>query len=183
MEEKLNRPRKPYWSTPSGIALLVFGAIGAYLLIAEHRVHALGFAPYLILLACLVMHFFMHRGHGGHGAHAGHERHANPKDESSAAPLRARLGDGPAEAIIAVDGSPGPGAAGTSRAGATTLIVSGMTCGHCAASVRKALERVAGVEAAEVTVTPPRAVVTGAAAAQALIAAVESAGYQAELRP
>lgn len=180
MEEKLDRPRKPYWSTPSGIALLVFGAIGAFLLIAEHRVHALGFAPYLILLACLVMHFFMHRGHG---AHAGHEGHANPKDESSAASLRARHGDTSADAIIAIDGSPGPGAAGTSRSGATTLIVSGMTCGHCAASVRKALEQVAGVEAAEVTVTPARAVVTGTAATQALIAAVESAGYQAELRP
>ena len=29
---------------------------------------------YLILLACPLMHFFMHRGHGGHQGHKAHMR-------------------------------------------------------------------------------------------------------------
>ena len=37
-----------------------------FLLFTEHRAHVLGILPYLILLACPLMHMFMHRGHGGH---------------------------------------------------------------------------------------------------------------------
>ena len=39
------------------------------------------------------------------------------------------------------------------------LAITGMTCGHCVAAVKKALAAVPGVEAVEVTLTPPRAVV------------------------
>ncbi|TRZ98697.1 MAG: heavy metal-binding protein [Deltaproteobacteria bacterium] len=39
------------------------------------------------------------------------------------------------------------------------LAITGMTCGHCVAAVKKALAAVAGVEAVEVTLSPPRAVV------------------------
>jgi hypothetical protein len=35
-------------------------------LLREHWGHALGLAPYLLFLACAILHFFMHRGHG-HG--------------------------------------------------------------------------------------------------------------------
>jgi hypothetical protein len=39
------------------------------LLIIEHFSHVLGVLPYLIILACPLMHFFMHGKHGhGHGA-------------------------------------------------------------------------------------------------------------------
>ena len=31
--------------------------------------------PYLLLLACPLMHVFMHRSHGGHGGHEGHGGH------------------------------------------------------------------------------------------------------------
>ena len=41
----------------------------ALLLATEHRAHLLGILPYLILLACPLMHLFMHRGHGGHDQH------------------------------------------------------------------------------------------------------------------
>lgn len=40
------------------------------------------------------------------------------------------------------------------------LAVAGMTCGHCVAAVKKALEAVPGVGEVEVTLSPPRAVVT-----------------------
>jgi hypothetical protein len=41
-------------------------AVG-FLLFTEHRAHVLGILPYLFLLACPLMHLFMHHGHGGHG--------------------------------------------------------------------------------------------------------------------
>ena len=41
-----------------------------------------------------------------------------------------------------------------------TLAITGMTCGHCVASVKKALAAVPGVGEVEVTLSPPRAVVS-----------------------
>ncbi|MGZ9197134.1 MAG: heavy-metal-associated domain-containing protein [Candidatus Deferrimicrobiaceae bacterium] len=40
------------------------------------------------------------------------------------------------------------------------LAITGMTCGHCVAAVKKALAAVAGVMEVEVTLSPPRAVVS-----------------------
>jgi copper chaperone CopZ len=39
------------------------------------------------------------------------------------------------------------------------LEITGMTCGHCVAAVKKALAAVPGVDSVEVTLSPPRAVV------------------------
>lgn len=50
-----------------GLVIALFGAILAYLLVGEHRVHLLGYLPFLFLLACPLMHLF--HGHGGHGHH------------------------------------------------------------------------------------------------------------------
>ena len=47
-----------------------FAVIAALLLVSEHRLHVLGALPFLLLLACPLMHIFMHGGHGGHGGHA-----------------------------------------------------------------------------------------------------------------
>ena len=41
-----------------------------------------------------------------------------------------------------------------------TLAITGMTCGHCVAAVKKALAAVPGVGDVEVTLSPPRATVT-----------------------
>jgi hypothetical protein len=49
------------------LGLLILGAIGLALLMSEHRAHVLGALPLLLLLACALMHVFMHGGHGGHG--------------------------------------------------------------------------------------------------------------------
>lgn len=61
--------------------LIGFLIVAGYFLITEHRAHlseALYFLPYLLLLACPLMHIFMHRGHGGHGRHGGRdEEHRN----------------------------------------------------------------------------------------------------------
>lgn len=40
-----------------------------FFVLREHWGHALGFLPYLVLLACPLMHLF--HGHGGNGHHRG----------------------------------------------------------------------------------------------------------------
>jgi len=50
------------------VAWIVFAVTAGFYLWTEHRAHLLGALPYLLLLACPLMHIFMHRGHGhGHG--------------------------------------------------------------------------------------------------------------------
>lgn len=49
------------------IAWVVFAAVAAFYLWTEHRAHLLGALPYLLLLACPLMHVFMYHGH--HGRH------------------------------------------------------------------------------------------------------------------
>lgn len=46
-----------------------FTLLALLLLAVEHRAHLLGWLPLLILLACPLMHLFMHGSHGGHGKH------------------------------------------------------------------------------------------------------------------
>jgi hypothetical protein len=62
----VDRERQSFWRSPSGIALLAFLGAAAVFLWSEHRAHALGALPYLLLLICVFMHVFMQRGHGGH---------------------------------------------------------------------------------------------------------------------
>ena len=50
--------------------LIGFVVIAGYFLFMEHRAHLSGLAyylPFLLLLACPLMHIFMHGGHGNHG--------------------------------------------------------------------------------------------------------------------
>lgn len=50
--------------TPLGWALsFVIAAAGVYLLVT-HTGHVLSALPYLLLMACPLMHIFMHGGHG-----------------------------------------------------------------------------------------------------------------------
>ena len=49
-----------------------FLGVAVFLLFTEHRAHVLGFLPWLLLLACPLMHLFMHGGHGNHGEHGDH---------------------------------------------------------------------------------------------------------------
>jgi len=58
-----------FWRSRTGLIAIAFLAIGAFFLLSEHRAHTLGILPYLLLLACPLLHMFMHRGHGGHGGH------------------------------------------------------------------------------------------------------------------
>jgi hypothetical protein len=57
--------RTPRWRGSGGIALIGIGSVVAFYVLREHYAPALGMLPHLLLLACPVMHLFMHRGHGG----------------------------------------------------------------------------------------------------------------------
>ena len=62
-----------FWSSRTGISLIVALLLGGLMLGYEHRVHILGsdWLLWLPLLLCVGMHFFMHGGHGGHGGKHG----------------------------------------------------------------------------------------------------------------
>ncbi len=51
------------------LAVLAFFAIAAFFLLTEHRAHLFGPLLFLLLLACPLLHFLMHHGHGGQGEH------------------------------------------------------------------------------------------------------------------
>ena len=56
------------------LVLIGFLLIGGTLLLTEHRAHALGLLIWLPIVACPLMHIFMHGGHGGHGSHGDHDQ-------------------------------------------------------------------------------------------------------------
>lgn len=58
-----------------------FILIAAFFLLGEHRAHALGFLPYALLLACPLLHVFMHRGHGDHSGHRDQPGHAHDEKD------------------------------------------------------------------------------------------------------
>jgi hypothetical protein len=62
----MSNEKTSFWLSAKGLAAL--GLIGAvsYFLLMEHRDHIWEYLPFLILLACPLMHFFMHRGHDHH---------------------------------------------------------------------------------------------------------------------
>ncbi|WP_088954193.1 DUF2933 domain-containing protein [Variovorax sp. HW608] len=57
--------------------MLVAGAVGVYYLLTGHLTHVRQAIPYLILLACPLMHLFGHHHGGGHGSH----QQADEKDK------------------------------------------------------------------------------------------------------
>ena len=90
-----------FWSTRYAIGLIVLGAIAAYVLLTEHRAHFFGALPWLLLLACPLMHLFMHGGHGRHGGHGGqdggegHHHGGQQRVDASAALQPPKTGDQP----------------------------------------------------------------------------------------
>ncbi|MFI6505650.1 heavy-metal-associated domain-containing protein [Nonomuraea typhae] len=59
----------------------------------------------------------------------------------------------------------------------TTYTVTGMTCGHCVASVKEEVGEVPGVTAVEVDLASGRVEVTGQADDNLIRAAIKEAGY------
>ena len=76
-----------FWRSRSGIGFIVIGAVAGYFLLTEHLAHVIGVLPYVLLLACPLMHMFMHHGHGGHGP----ENHEHKSTEDK--PEQPKKGD------------------------------------------------------------------------------------------
>lgn len=53
-----------FWRSRYGVGLIVLGSVAGYFLWTEHRAHLAGALPFLLLLACPLMHLFMHHDHG-----------------------------------------------------------------------------------------------------------------------
>jgi hypothetical protein len=64
--DKCPQQKRSFWLSPAGMVCIGFLAIGGVYLWMEHRAHLLGALVWLPLLACPLMHLFMHHGHGGH---------------------------------------------------------------------------------------------------------------------
>ena len=60
----------------------------------------------------------------------------------------------------------------------TVLKIEGMMCSHCQANVERTIKQIDGVENVEVILGVGIAKVSGTAPAEAIIAAVEAAGYK-----
>jgi hypothetical protein len=63
-----------WFRSRSLLVLIAFLAIAAFFVVTEHTAHVLGILPYLLLLACPLIHLF----HGGH-RHGGHDEHTPPR--------------------------------------------------------------------------------------------------------
>ena len=66
-------PTGSFWTSRTFFFCLAFSAIAGFLLVSEHRAHALSALPLLLLLAPL-LHVFMHGGHASHGETTQSER-------------------------------------------------------------------------------------------------------------
>ena len=76
-----DRTEKPRRASRSKWVLAGFLLVAAYFLWAGHQAHLMGALPYLLLLACPLMHLF-HHGHGGHGHRHGQPAHSAPHETS-----------------------------------------------------------------------------------------------------
>ncbi len=68
---------QPFWKSRGAIALVGFAAVATFFMFSEHRAHFLGVLPYLIFLACPLMHLFMH--HGRHHGTRVEAQHSDPQ--------------------------------------------------------------------------------------------------------
>lgn len=67
---------KELTASPYGLAGAAIIAYGGYYAWTRHQVHVVDALPYLLLGGCMVMHLFMHRGHGhSKGANHNHDSH------------------------------------------------------------------------------------------------------------
>jgi hypothetical protein len=70
MNHEPPRGEPSFWHSRTRLAFLGLLAIAAFFLFTEHRAHALGVLPFLLLALCPLLHLFGHGGHD-HGAEKG----------------------------------------------------------------------------------------------------------------
>jgi Protein of unknown function (DUF2933) len=77
------QPQGSFLTSQAGLVMLGFLVIGGALLFTEHPAHVLGILIFLPLLACPLMHIFMHHGHGNHSGHGGNTGQDQPNNDKS----------------------------------------------------------------------------------------------------
>ena len=80
--DEISRPPEGSMHRRMTQVFVLFVIIAGFFLVTEHGAHVIPYLPWLLLLACPLMHVFMHHGHGGHH-HGGSETEA-PTDQRSA---------------------------------------------------------------------------------------------------
>ncbi|MBN8489870.1 MAG: DUF2933 domain-containing protein [Burkholderiales bacterium] len=76
------RPSGPNWSRINQWLLWIGLAAAVAWMFFRHSAHLVTLLPFLILLACPLLHFFGHGGHGGHGGASD----TKPKDDARQLP-------------------------------------------------------------------------------------------------
>lgn len=77
MGHDMNYRNEPRWWRSDRDCRARFSGSGRLFLLTEHIAHVFGVRPYLLIMACPLMHILMH--HGNHGAD-GHA-HSGKEDE------------------------------------------------------------------------------------------------------
>ena len=80
MDHHHDQQGRSFLASRTGKIIAWVALIGLLLIIVDHWAHALGILPYLVLLACPLMHLFGH----GHGDHARHRAENQPASEGAA---------------------------------------------------------------------------------------------------
>jgi hypothetical protein len=95
MDDLHTHDRTPpsFWRSRYGVGWLVLAGIAGWFLWTEHRAHLFGALPWLVLLACPLMHLFMHRGH--HGGHGHGDPPSSPERQAGATAPREDAGGKP----------------------------------------------------------------------------------------
>ena len=70
------RSEGSFWTSRTFLVCAGFLIMAGILLWTEHLAHALGYLPYLLILACPLLHMF----HGGHGHHRSTDSDRDPSD-------------------------------------------------------------------------------------------------------
>lgn len=73
-------------NAPAKWAVASFAVIVAFFILREHWGHLLGFVPYLLLLACPLMHLFHGHGRHTHKMHDDSEHRSKPTTGDPASP-------------------------------------------------------------------------------------------------
>jgi hypothetical protein len=79
-----------FWTSKTGFVTIGFLLIAGFFLLSEHRAHFFGFLPFLLLLACPLLHMFMHGGRSGHGSHGRHTQHKEAEPSAQNGPTRGK---------------------------------------------------------------------------------------------
>ena len=74
------RSTGPNWSRVNQWLLWMGLAVAVAWLFYRHNAHLLQLLPFLLILACPLMHLFGHGRHGGHGKHGGDAPARGTKD-------------------------------------------------------------------------------------------------------